>query len=233
MGGSRVTYLQERDRLLMTVIYEQHFVETDQIARFFFREATRRRALQRIQVLEKAGILRREEHFYQRGRSILRLTQHGTAVVEQNRAALIPQRTKLDVRTLVHDGLVTATRLRLQELWDGVWIPESLIKAEEFPHIPDGILVFPNRRQVAVEVENTPKGPERFREIQERWRRATVRLVLCVVPDATMLRIVRRYLESGPQDLPFGLVHWEALKDGVPLVWTVMGELDLFSRRSL
>src|SRR5690606_14177135 len=124
-------------------------------------------------------------------------------------------------------------RLRLQEIWDCHWIPEGLIKAEQFPHVPDGMAVFPNGRQVAVEVENSPKGSERFREIQERWRGVPIRLVLYVATTPMMLRLVRRYLEAGPQDLPFGLVLLSDLEAGTPKVWTVLGELDLLSRRSL
>jgi hypothetical protein len=134
---------------------------------------------------------------------------------------------------LVHDSTVTAVRLRLSELWDAKWIPESLIKSEEFSQVPDGMMVFQNGRQVAIEVENTPKGPKRFRELQERWRGMPVRLVLFVATSDSMFRIVQSYLEAGPRDLPFGLVNWEALENGTPKVWTVMGELDLFKGRVL
>jgi len=226
--------IQERDQRLLRVIYEQQFVLMSQIERWFFGKQSARRARQRIQVLSEAGWLQRVESPLIKHARIIRLTKSGVSIAETDRVERIPQTRTLDVSTLLHDSIVTSVRLRLEELWDAFWVPERLIKAEQFSHIPDGLVIFDaSRLQVAVEVENSPKGPKRFHEIQQRWRGSKVELILYVASSPTMFRIVQNYLKTGPQDLPFALVLWSELEAGVPHAWTVAGEIDVFSRRDL
>jgi hypothetical protein len=163
---------------------------------------------------------------------LVQLAQAGRSVVEERTEIRIPQSRKPDLATLAHDAAVTLVRLRLEEVWDGQWISEALLKSQEFSQIPDGVWVFPNGNRVAIEVENTPKGPTRFHAIQERWRGVNIRLVLAVATSEGMAQHVRRYLETGPADLPFGLVRINELEEGMPKIWTRAGELDLLTRRS-
>ncbi len=226
--------LQPRDEKLLRLIYEQQFVLMSQVERWFFQGQSARRARQRIHDLKEGGWIQRVESPLLKTSRVIRLTKSGVSLAETDRAERIPQSRTIDISTLLHDSVVTSVRLRLEELWEGVWIPELLIKGEQFKHIPDGVFVFDaSRLQVAVEVENSPKGPKRFHEIQQRWRGAPVEMILYVASTPTLFRIVQNYLKSGPQDLPFALVLWSDLERGTPSAWTVAGEIDLFSRKDL
>ena len=225
--------LQARDRYLIHLTYEQQFIGVDQAHEFIYSSMETREKQRRISELEQAGIIRREKGLGYDRAGIIRLTQSGLKLAEVERAERVPQLRRISVQTFLHDSIVTSVRLRLSQLWNATWIPERLIKSESFAHIPDGVLVFPSGSIVAVEVENSPKGPKRFREIQERWRANPIKLCLYVASSEIMARVVRKYMEGGPRDLPFGLVNWQDLKKGKPTVWMPQGEIDIFSQREL
>jgi hypothetical protein len=227
------TWIQDRDRSMMEKIQDHRFLLSEQIYQYIFKGTNERTARARLEKLETAGLIRREFSIVFRSQRIIRLTQRGEALVNAQRSPGLRITKRFDTRTLEHDSIVSSVRFRVEEHWQGVWIPEAALKAEAFPQIPDGVFVFPNETQVAIEVENSPKGPARFHQIQERWRSVPVALILYVATSPEMMASVRSYLKSGPQDLPFGLVLWSELKVGTPKVWTVAGELDLFNLRSL
>ncbi len=139
-------------------------------------------------------------------------TKFGTALTEETVGAFSFQvvriqavtssRQRLDPRTLVHDAIVTSVRLRLSYFWDGSWIPERVIKQDEYPQIPDGLLVFQSGKKVAVEVENSPKDKTRFFQNMERWRKTDFKLVLFVATTTALVARIEGYLKEGPQGLP-------------------------------
>ena len=225
--------LQSRDRHLINLTYEQQFLGVAQAHEFILSGMVLREKQRRIQELERAGFIRRERSLGCDRSGIIRLTKSGIKLAEINRTERIPQLRKISIQTLHHDSIVTAVRLRLAQLWNATWIPERLIKADDYPQVPDGILVFPSGTTLAIEVENSPKGPKRFREIQERWRSNPIKLCLYVASSDVMFRIVKNYLELGPKDLPFGLVNWSDLEKGTPPVWMPQGEIEILSRREL
>ena len=225
--------IQERDRMIMRAIYDHRYLPTKVVDRYIFNGIDSRRSRERIQELESAGLVRRERLAPFANRTVLRLTRTGTSLALENRATEIAQPRRIDLRTFLHDNIVIASRFRLAEFWDAVWIPEGAVKAEDYPQIPDGILVFASGTQVAIEVENSSKGPKRFRELQERWRNMKTKLVLYIATSPSLHRLIQGYMKAGPQDLPFGLVLWSDLEMRQPLIWTVRGELDLLSRRLL
>ncbi len=225
--------IQERDRKILESIQDHRALLSGHIHKYFFKDVHESAARRRMKKLELAGLISRDYPMLYRGQTIIRLTRAGEAYVNANRAPDLAITKRFDPTTIEHDSIVASCRFRLQELWDGTWIPEAALKKEDFPRIPDGVLVFPNGYQAAVEVENTPKGPARFHKIQERWRSIKVRLVLYVATNPEMMKSVTSYLKTGPQNLPFGLVLWSELENGTPKVWTVAGPLDLFARRTL
>jgi hypothetical protein len=225
--------LQPRDRLLINLSYEQQFVVVSHAHRYLFSGIDQRERQRRIYELERAGFIRREPTQLIDKTGIIRLTKSGIKLAEADRAERIPQLRSISVQTLLHDSIVTAVRLRLSQLWHATWIPERLIKSDEFPQVPDGMVVFPSGTTLAIEVENSPKGPKRFREIQERWRNNRVKLCLYVASNEALYRCVKKYMEQGPKDLPFGLVLWRELENGTPHVWMPQGMIDIFSRREL
>jgi DNA-binding MarR family transcriptional regulator len=225
--------LQKRDRELLRLTYEQQFLSVGQAHQFVYPDVAARIKQRRIFELERAGLIRRERGFGADRAGIIRLTQSGIKIAEIDRCERVPQLRKISAQTFFHDALVTSVRLRLAQFWGARWIPERLIKAESFAHIPDGVLVFPTGSIIAIEIENSPKGPKRFREIQERWRANPVKLCLYVASSEHMHRVLKKYLEAGPRDLPFGLISWSELERGAPPVWMPQGEIDIFSTREL
>lgn len=224
--------MQERERRILLNSYQQPVTREGTIRKYVFRGVTDRVARRVLGRLENRGFIVRDGGLRIESERLIRLTSKGVKWVESIGQIRIPQRRKPDASTLIHDAAVSAVRFRLEELWDGTWIPEALLKSEEYPQIPDGIWIFPNGNRVAIEVERTAKGPQRFHRLQERWRHIDIRLVLYVATDRSIAKTVRQYLETGPSDLPFGLVELQSLEFGLPAVWTRLQEIELFTRRS-
>lgn len=60
----------------------------------------------------------------------------------------------------------------MQQYPDALWISERYLKREKFmkgigkrSHIADGMLIFPDQKQIAIEVELTTKGESRLHQI--------------------------------------------------------------------
>lgn len=223
--------LQKRDREIMRLCYEQQFLLSDQIQRFFYEGKNLCNGFVRIKELERFGLVRRLVQPTLDGKKLIRLTPKGLRTISEDIIIEVPHVRKPDIRTLRHDAIVTSVRLRLQELWTGSWIPERVIKKEDFPRIPDGLFIFPSGKKVAVEIENTPKSHARFLSILEDWRKIDVKLILYVATAPYMFGIIQRILPDGPRGVPFALVLWDDLKNGAPVVWSVDGKVDIFSRK--
>jgi hypothetical protein len=225
--------IQPRDRAILQTVYEQHFVLMRDAERYFFPGVSVRKAQQRIVELERAGLVRRERLKPYGHQPYLRLTKDGRSVATADRAVEIPQIKNINVTTFQHDRIVGAVRLRLREFWSATWIPEGALKKEDYPQIPDGMLLFPSGTRVAIEVENSIKGPKRFHELMKRWAPVPVKLVLYIATSPNLFNLLQGYLKKGPEGLPFGLLNWSDLEMRQPLVWTVRKELDLLSWREL
>jgi DNA-binding HxlR family transcriptional regulator len=223
---------QERDQRILRTCYEQRVVPDAILRKYIFRDVSERMARRVLGRLEKSGLISRNGQLQIGSQRLIKLTKTGIRAAEAVGDIRVPQLRKLDHNTLVHDACVTAVRLRLEELWDGHWLSEAQLKADEFPQIPDGLWIFPNDNRVAIEVERSEKGPDRFHKLQERWRQVDVGLILYVTVGPLLGERVRRYIETGPSDLPFGVVDFEQLEAGTPKVWTRVKELDLLVWRS-
>lgn len=211
--------------------YEQQFLITEQVQRYFYSGKNRCNGFVRLLEMERSGFIRREPSMLMGNKNLIRLTRQGLCAIAEDIVIEVPQVRKPDIRTLRHDTIVTSVRLRLQELWTGSWLPERVIKQEDFPQIPDGLFIFPSEKKVAVEIENSPKGRRRFLSILERWRKTDVKLILYVATTPHIFRIVQRLLLEGPRGVPFALILWENLRNSVPAVWTSDGIVNIFSRK--
>lgn len=223
--------LQVRDREILSCIYEQRFLLMHHVENYFFKNKSPAKARERILELGKSGFICKETNPILGNRKCIRLTQLGIQVVEEFHALILKQKRNLDFRTLNHDAIVSSVRLRIKQLWDGVWIPESALKIQEYPQIPDGVIVFPSRRKIAIEVENSAKGKERFLSLLNRWKSVDIFLVLFVVTQPVLFQVIRKNLSVDSSGLPFGVVQWPHLENGLPKVWTQRGELEIFTRR--
>lgn len=163
---------------------------------------------------------------------MIRITRLGIACLQQTYPTSVPQVKRIAPATLIHDAIVTSVRLRFKELWDGSWIPERLLKKTEFPQIPDGLVLFESGKRIAIEVENSLKGKQRFLSLMDRWKDTSISLVLYIATQAELAEVIRTYIQAGPKKPLFGLTTWEQLREQTPRPFSTHGELDLFSRRT-
>ena len=222
--------LQSRDKQILKVCYEQQFISSRQVQDHFF-EGSQPNASRRMTVLTEAGLLRGIPEAHGALGKLFQLTGRGVQTARELVAVSIPQRRRFSVATMPHDLLVTDVRLRLVHFWGGAWIPERAIRADEYEQIPDGLILFPSGNKIAVEVENSIKSKRRYQKILPRWVGSNTLIVLYVTTSPAHTARMRKILLEAPKQAAFGLLEWEALRTGQPLVWTPRGEVDLLARR--
>ena len=120
--------------------------------------------------LVKAGLLRHERVFYGR-HGIYRLTPRGAKLTD------LPALAKIPMGNYSHCISLIEVYLKLRELYpEADWVSERhLMHDKHFDgvgkrgHVPDGILVFADGKQVAIEVELTLKGRQRLESILKSY----------------------------------------------------------------
>ncbi|HAR41852.1 MAG TPA: hypothetical protein DCS07_04360 [Bdellovibrionales bacterium] len=225
--------INSRDEELLKCCYEHNFLLFEHVADGFFEGKTYQSGWNRIRDLRGLGLISCESNAALGQRKVLRLTKQGEKYVQHLDPMPVRQKEALSLATFEHDVLLLSVRQRLMKLWDGKWIPEGALKKQDFIEVPDGIVVFSSGKRIAIEVERTPKGKTRFMGLLDRWRKIDVLMVLYVVDSPKMFSILKSYLREGPTDVAFGLVLWNDLKAGTPVVWTPGEPIDLFSVRTL
>lgn len=222
--------LQERDRRILRLCYEQQFVLTEHVEAFF--SGSYRACRKRIQELVDSLYLHEELTSALGKKRIYRVTKLGAQVALETHACPVGQARVLQPATLVHDAIVTSVRIRLESFWNAQFICERAIKGKEYRQIPDGLFVFPSGKAIAIEVENSDKGRSRFSQNLNRWRDTqNVLFVLFIATNDSLSHSIQTCLGNAPQGRPMGVVRWQELESGVPLVWTRRGEIQLFERR--
>lgn len=222
--------LQARDKDILRVCYEQQFMSSMQVQTYFF-GGSQCCTSRRLIALSDAGFIRDIPQAHGALGKLYQLTGRGVQAAKEMVAVSVPQRRRFSIATMPHDLLVTDVRLRLAQFWSGAWIPERAIRADEYEQIPDGLILFASGKKIAVEVENSIKSKRRYQQILPRWVGSNTLLVLYVATSAALAVRMRRILMDAPQGAAFGLVEWEALRAGRPLVWTPRGDVDLLARR--
>lgn len=220
--------LQERDYSILLLCYEHQFLTLEHI-QHFFPNTHRSTPQRRVQELKASGFLSAEYHPLTGAMSLLRLTDLGLHVIQGKSPYRISPVKNLSVQTIYHDTIVTLARLRLGQFWKAKFVPERAIKVKSFPEIPDGIFFFPSGKGIALEVENSDKGRPRFLGLLRRWIEAPqITFVLYIATTPVLFRLIRSYLKDAPETPQIGVVLWEDLKTGKPLVHTQGGPVDLF-----
>lgn len=223
--------LQERDKAILRLCYEQQFVLTEHIETYFS-QVSYQACRKRITELVSAFYLREELTQVLGKKPIYRVTKLGAAVALENGALPVGQARVLQATTLVHDSIVTSVRLRLQSFWDAKFTCERAIKGSEYRQIPDGIFTFRSGKGIAIEVENSDKGRNRFIGLLRRWRDTPhISFVLYVATNDSLFESIQKWLAHGPKEKPLGVVRWKDLATQAPPIWTCRGELKLLERR--
>lgn len=222
--------LQQRDKDILRCCYEQQFLVYEQIERFFSKSNANRRIVK----LKRAGLIYSDKTTALLKQHLIRLTETGKAIARAESPFDVPQSKKVDLATLTHDRIVTDVRLRLRELWDGVWVPERSLK-DQYTRIPDGLFQFTaTATTIAVEIENSIKGRGRFAAIMNEWARTdSIELVLYVATCKKVFDAIEKLFKAAPNRPVFALVDFQSFMSGQPLCRSPRGELDLFSRRQL
>lgn len=224
---------QDRDYTILRICHEQGFLTIDQVNQYIFQNCAYQITTRRIRELENVGLLKSELTPVFGNKKILRLSSVGHKVLREQIPALARHQRPLPLATMFHDHFVTSLRLRLENLWDGNWIPERHLKSTGFPQIPDGVFRFPSGIEIALELENSDKGRRRFNSLQMRWKNTKVILVLYVVTHDLLFNRILTYLDTGPEVPNFGAVLWDDLEKGIPRVKSKSGYFDIFNRRTL
>jgi len=124
------------------------------------------RNYQVVNRLVEAGLLRHERVFYGR-HGIYRLTVKGAKFTG------LPPLARIPLANYTHDVTLIEVYLRLRLAYpDAVWVSERALMQDKHAdgvgkrgHLPDGVLVLPEGKQVAIEVELSMKGKERLEKI--------------------------------------------------------------------
>jgi DNA-binding MarR family transcriptional regulator len=156
--------LTERDMEMLNFINDFGFCEMPQIEKRF--SLKKPRSYQLIKRLIKTGFLRHERVFYgQHG--IYRLTRKGSRCTE------LPPLARITLANYKHDIELIEVYLKLRDLHpEAQWISERKLKRDKYidglgkrGHLPDGMLIFPDGKEVAIEIELTAKGKNRVEKI--------------------------------------------------------------------
>jgi hypothetical protein len=160
--------LTSRDVAILQFINEFGFCEMPQInQRFTLRKP---RNYQIINKLIRHNLLQHERIFYRR-HGLFRLTQAGS------RFTSLPPLHRVPLANYHHDLALLNLYLKLRIFYpDSSWISERKLKHDKYKlgvgqqgHLPDGILVFPDGKQIAIEVELSCKSKQRLEAILKTY----------------------------------------------------------------
>ncbi|OGT30684.1 MAG: hypothetical protein A3E87_06910 [Gammaproteobacteria bacterium RIFCSPHIGHO2_12_FULL_35_23] len=160
--------ITERDQQILSFINEFGFCELKHLnKKFNFNSPRNNQILKR---LIKAGLINYEKIFHQRP-AIYYLTRKGAQLTE------LPPMKKIPLAKYNHDLFLIDTYLKLKHLYpQTAWISErQLVRDKHLAgvgqrgHLPDGILVFPDGKQIAIEVELTIKSKARLEKILKTY----------------------------------------------------------------
>ena len=222
--------IQKRDLRILKLCYEQQFLLVRHIQEFLY-EDNYVEAKRRVRELKAAGLLE-ENPLKHRRAKLIQLTATGKRFAAEQ-SSVEAGFTKIDPALVEHDSIVTDVRLRLEQLWKGIWIPERAIRAMNQEEVPDGLFIFESGKKAAIEVENSLKGRTRFLERLARWRPEQAHLILYVATTEDIFLHLQHWMEGpGREPLPC-LMRYTQLRIPDPEIWSPIGELDLFSEESI
>lgn len=157
--------LTKRDLNILKFINDMGFCEMPQICKKFgMRKSIGYRLMKR---LLNANLVQHNRLFYGE-HGVLHLTVKGAAYTD------LPAIDKIPEGRYYHQITLTDVYIKLSQLYpDASWISERQLKYEKFNtgqlgktgHISDGILVLPDDKKIAIEVELNMKSKSRIQKI--------------------------------------------------------------------
>ena len=161
----RSMLLTNRDMEIIRFINEFGFCEMPQIEKRF--SLKKPRGYKVIKRLIEAGLVV-HEYVLRNKHGIYRLTREGAECTD------LPMLKYISLGSYLHQLTVVNVHLELmQRFFNATWISERRLKRDKFlekgfyriGHIADGMLVFPDDKKIAIEVELTMKGKDRLDKI--------------------------------------------------------------------
>lgn len=156
--------ITDRDVAILNFINEFGFCEMPQIERKFGVKTPR--SYKVMQRLVKAGLVCHERVFYNR---------HGAFYLSHEGAKYtqLPAILNLPKDNYKHQLTIMEVYFKLIQLYpEAAWVSERMLKRDKFTegigktgHIPDGKIIFPDNREIAIEVELTLKSKRRLEQI--------------------------------------------------------------------
>jgi hypothetical protein len=139
---------------------------------------------------------------------------------------------RLDLCKLENRLLTVVVRLRIEELWNGRWLPQGYLEKKEISPVPDGVFRFPSEREVFIRVQSAYRLATGIIADVRQWLRWKCGLALVVVHRVSIFELLKKYLSKQKDlDTPLGVVLWSELENSAPNVWTVNGPIKFFDRR--
>lgn len=188
--------LTERDRHILAEVARFGFLQADQIRRVVSRErnVSKRMVYHILNRLEEQGYLKRRRVLV--GLPGLYLpTERGLEAADSDFA-----RTRVRLQTVEHDLTVIDVALALTARTGGAWVTERELRREAGQrfgvghqgHVPDGVLVLPDGRRVAVEVETSAKTLRRLQVLLRNYLRTRYAEVWFICRTARQAHKVRQ-----------------------------------------
>jgi len=194
--------LTTRDIAILEFINMFGFCETAQLNRRF--ELRCPRNYQVMNRLIKAGLVTHQRVFHDRP-GIYRLTKRGAGFTD------LPPLSRLRLGNYRHDVMVIDLYLALRQRYpEAQWVSErALMRDKHTPgvgqrgHLPDGVLLLPEQKSIAVEIELSMKGKHRLERILKGYSAAfDYGAVWYYCSDA-----VAAYIASMAARMPFIKIH--------------------------
>lgn len=235
--------IQERDRRILRACYEQRFLTMDHIIQEFYRGRHQSEAYRRIKELETEKYIRREMPYLGDHKRFIRLTERGLDIAMQASHWEIPKGDRLNPNFIEHDSLVTFVRFRLEQYWDGEWVPRTVLESGQLEFASkreacDGAWCFPSGKWVAVELECIARRSANYAALIDRWANQSdlPALVLFVCAHSAVHERVKEALERShsARRMVFASVLFKDFQtDPDAKAWTIRGDVTLFNRRTV
>ncbi|MDR3491005.1 MAG: MarR family winged helix-turn-helix transcriptional regulator [Gammaproteobacteria bacterium] len=192
--------LTERDIEIIKFINEFGFCELDQLGKRF---ALKRSWMYEImKKLVDAGLVH-HKHILNSRHGIYLASRKGAEYTD------LPPIDRITVGQYEHNISIIKVYIKLRQLYpDAFWISERRLKQDKFydgvgkvGHISDGILLFPDEKRVAIEVEMSVKGKHRIEKIlrelgsdfsiKEVWYFCSKHVIKAVTSSASGMQFVK------------------------------------------
>ena len=172
--------LTQRDKELFKNLMKHGVLSTNLIAQIQFKNCSKKALLRRLNILEKAGLIKRTLHHAE---LIWTLTHSGAVTIDEPKSL----RTRINMNSIEHDLLLLKVKFRLEEfdltenwqlehcLRNKILSQKGFVKKENLI-LPDGLCIINQREQkesLAVELELNQKDKRRYEKIFRSYQEKT------------------------------------------------------------